>query len=200
MPGSLYWLIDQLERILCSMNRRIPLLGLLGFFLVASSYAEGIYKWEDPDGQVHFSDMPQEGAVEIEVQPAQTFSVPTGAAAAGSDTDVAAKEGQSYQSLAITSPSQEETIWNTGGKVNVNLSLQPGLKSGHSIRLFMDGQLLADLPSRSSNLQLSEVYRGEHQIQVEVHDEKGKMQIKSETLTFFYQQTAVNRRPGAGGF
>jgi len=184
------------------MNRRIPLLGLLGFILVAPSLAEGVYTWEDDDGQVHYSDIPQEGAVEVELQPVQTFSVPTIAAAGAgtSATDKDAEEDQGYQSLAIKSPGQEETIWNTGGKVTVSLSLQPGLKMGHSIRLYVDGQLLAALPPGSSSLQLSEVYRGEHQIQAEVHDENGKIQIKAEPVTFFYQQTSVNRRPGPGGF
>jgi hypothetical protein len=184
------------------MNRRIPLLGLLGFILVAPSLAEGIYKWEDPDGQVHYSDMPKEGAVEVEVQPAQTFSLPTtastAAATSATDNNTDTEENQGYESLAIVSPGQEETIWNTGGKVTVSLNLQPGLKAGHSIRLYMDGQLLADLPPSSSSLQLSDVYRGEHQVQAEVQNEKGQVQIKASPVTFFYQQTSANRRPGSG--
>ena len=184
------------------MNGRIPLLGLLGFMLVAPSLAEGIYKWEDADGQVHYSDMPKEGAVEVEVQPAQTFSLPTTASTAAAtsvtDNNTDTEEDQGYESLAIISPTQEETIWNTGGKVTVSLNLQPGLKAGHSIRLYMDGQLLTDLPSRSSSLQLSDVYRGEHQIQAEVQNKQGQVQITASPVKFFYQQTSVNKRPGAG--
>jgi hypothetical protein len=183
------------------MNRQLPLLGLLGLILMAPSLAEGVYKWEDENGQVHFSDMPQEGAIEIQVQPAQTFSSPNLApqaalADSGKDADADSdKEDQGYKSLAITSPSMEETIWNTGGEVTVSLSLQPGLKMGHSIRLFMDGQLLADLPPRASSLKLSDVFRGEHTLRAVVQDENGKVQIKADEVKFFYQQTSVNRRP-----
>ena len=188
------------------MNRRLSLLGLLGLILVAPSLAEGVYKWQDENGQVHYSDIPREGATQIEVQPAQTFSSPDRAAQpvvadSGEDAeaDADSDKDQGYQSLAITSPSMEETIWNTGGQVTVNLSLQPVLKIGHSIRLFMDGQLLADLPPRASSVKLSDVFRGEHTLRVEVQDENGKVQIKADPVTFFYQQTSVNRRP-AGQF
>jgi hypothetical protein len=185
------------------MNRQIPLLGLFGLILMAPSLAEGVYTWEDENGQVHFSDMPQEGATEIQVQRAQTFSSPNSAsqvavAGSGKEADADAdsdKEDQGYKSLAITSPSMEETIWNTGGEVTVSLSLQPGLKMGHSIRLYMDGQLLAGLPPRASSLKLSEVFRGEHTLEAEVRDENGKVQIRTQPVTFFYQQTSVNRRP-----
>jgi hypothetical protein len=197
-------LIEPVGGILCYMNRRFSLLGLLGIILIAPSMAEGVYMWEDDNGQVHYSDIPQEGAIEVQVQPAQTFSSPNSslqaAAADNTSNDAASdsdKEDQRYQSLAITSPSSEETIWNTGGKVTVSLSLQPGLKTGHSIRLFMDGQTLADFPSKSMSMQLSNVYRGEHTLRAQVVDETGKVQAKAESVTFFYQQTSVNRRPSS---
>jgi hypothetical protein len=185
------------------MNRGFLFPALLGLLLVAPAMAEGVYKWVDDNGQVHYSDMPQEGATEIELRPPQTFRSSSAArkSAAATDSEADAdgdgdEQDQGYESLAITSPNVEETIWNTGGEVNVSLSLQPGLKAGHRIRLFMDGQLLADLPPRASSMKLSEVYRGEHILEAEVRDEKGETQIKSDPVTFFYQQTAVNRRPG----
>jgi hypothetical protein len=191
-------LIESVGGILCYMNRQFSLLGLLGIILIAPSMAEGVYTWEDDNGQVHYSDIPQEGATEVQVQPAQTFSSPNSSLQAAADnTSDSDKEDQRYQSLAITSPSSEETIWNTGGKVTVSLSLQPGLKTGHSIRLFMDGQTLADFPSKSMSMQLSNVYRGEHTLRAQVVDETGKVQAKAESVTFFYQQTSVNRRPSS---
>ncbi|MCP4000827.1 MAG: DUF4124 domain-containing protein [Gammaproteobacteria bacterium] len=184
------------------MNRRIPFLGLLGFILVVPSLAEDIYKWEDADGQTHYSDVPKAGAVEVEIHPVQTFSLPTAASTptdkgVNTEADVNAEADLGYQIMAITKPGQEESIWNTGGKVTVSLNLQPGLKAGHSIRLYMDGQLLADLPPRATSLRLSDVYRGKHQLQAEVQDKKGNVLIKASPVTFFYHQTSVNRRPGS---
>jgi hypothetical protein len=183
------------------MNRRIPLLGLLTLVFVVPSLAQGVYKWEDENGQVHYSDVPHEGAEEIELQPVQTFSLPavTSASDATKDgnADTEDQVAPGYASLAITSPSMEETIWNTGGKVTVNMSLQPSLQMGHSIRLFLDGQMLVDLPTKASSVQLSEVYRGEHKVSAEVQNENGQVLIKADPVTFFYHQSGVNS-PGRG--
>lgn len=193
----------RLGGMLCTMNRRIPLLGLLTLVFVTPSLAQGVYKWEDENGQIHYSDVPHEGAAEIELQPVQTFSLPavTSASNATKDgnADTEDEIAPGYESLAITSPSTEETIWNTGGKVTISLSLQPSLQLGHSIRLFLDGQLLANLPTKASSVQLSEVYRGEHKVSAEVQNENGLVLIKADPVTFFYHQTSVNspaRGPG----
>jgi hypothetical protein len=174
------------------------LLPLLGLLLMLPAYAQGVYEWEDDDGQKHFSDMPREGAKEVDIAPVQTFSAPAIAASSataksGSQESSAAAE-VSYSSLEISSPQEAETIWNTGGQITVNVSLAPGLQMGHQIRLSMDGQKLADLPPRSSSVQLSDVPRGEHQLTAEVLDEKGKQLISSPVRNFMYHQTSVNRR------
>ncbi len=196
-------MIDQLGGMLCIMNRQIPLLCLLALVFVAPSLAQGVYKWEDENGQVHYSDVPHEGAAEIDVQPAQTFSLPAvisaSVATKDGDADTEDEVAPGYESLAITRPNMEETIWNTGGKVTISLSLQPSLQLGHSIRLFLDGQFLANLPAKASSMQLSEVYRGEHKVSAEVQNENGLVLIKADPVTFFYHQTSVNspaRGPG----
>jgi len=141
--------------------------------------------------------VPMDGADEVKIAPPQTFRAPAITASStnsASQADDESSEALGYESLEITSPRSEETIWNTGGKVTVAVSLRPVLQMGHQIRLFMDGQQLADLPPKASSVQLSEVYRGEHQLRAEVHDENGKVLTTSKPLTFFYQQTSVNRR------
>jgi hypothetical protein len=174
------------------------LLPLLGLLLMLPAYAQGVYEWEDEDGQKHFSDMPREGAKEVDLAPAQTFSAPALAASSatansGSQGSSAADE-VSYNSLEISSPQEAETIWNTGGQITVKVSLTPGLEMGHQIRLYMDGQQLADLPPRSNSVQLSDVPRGEHQLTAEILDENGKPLISSPVRNFMYHQTSVNRR------
>lgn len=167
--------------------------------------AETIYKWVGSDGVVHYSDMPRDGADKLELGPVQTFSPPPppqpraaedGVTAEADAVDGGESDFAAYELIEVTSPSQEETIWNTGGKVTVATRLQPGLQAGHQMRLFMDGEQLADLPPGSANVQLSEVLRGEHQIWAEVVDANGQVLISSSPVKFFYQQTSVNRRPG----
>ena len=192
-------MIGRLGSILSRMNMRVSIPGLVGLValsFVASSIAEGVYKWEDEDGQMHFSDMPREGAVEVDLAPVQTFSSSVDARTANTDAGGADNEADSagYKSLEISSPSQEETIWNTGGAVTVKLNLSPSLEKGHSVRLYMDGQPMADLPPRATSVQLSEVVRGTHTLSAEVRDSNDQVLIKSSPVTFFYKQTSADAR------
>lgn len=177
------------------MHKLIPLLGLL---ILTPSLADEIYKWMDDDGQMHFSDIPHVGATEVDIAPAQTFSAPS-AAAATSSASAASKtadqpEVADYESMAITSPATEETIWNTGGEVTISVQLRPGLQTGHQIRLYIDGKPLPNLAPNTSSLQVSDVVRGQHQLRAEVRDQNGEVLINAKPATFFYQQTSVNRR------
>ena len=85
------------------MHKLIPLISLLIFTPVM---ADEIYKWADEDGQIHYSDVPKEGAAEVEIAPIQTFSAPSvTASTASSSNDADANETMvNYESLEITSP------------------------------------------------------------------------------------------------
>jgi hypothetical protein len=168
---------------------------LIALLVAMNSSAETIYRWVDETGQVHFSDVPREGAVEIVIAPVQTFSSPS--AVRQSAPAIAGEDDQTgnYVLLEISSPAAEETIWNTGGLVTVAVNLEPGLKMGHQIVLYMDDQQVAVLPPMTSSVQLTDVVRGSHQLRAEVIDENGMTLISSPSATFYYQQTSVSRRP-----
>ena len=179
------------------MHKLIPLIILL---ITTPSLAEEIFKWVDESGQMHFSEVPKEGATEVEIAPAQTFSAPsapnvTTSSEATTESAVGAEqEAVNYESMEITSPAMEETIWNTGGEVTITIQLKPGLKTGHQIRLFLDGKPLPNLRPNTSSQKVSNIYRGEHQLRAQVWDENGAVLITADPSTFFYQQTSVNRR------
>ncbi len=169
---------------------------LIGLFLTMTAAAEVVYKWVDETGQAHYSDVPRDGATEITIAPVQTFDLRgTTPQTAATVDDEGADELANYDYVEIASPAMEETIWNTGGLVTVAVNLQPGLRMGHQIRLFMDDQQVAVLPQMSSSVQLIDVARGAHQLYVEVVDENSKSLIMSPPRTFYYQQTSVTRRP-----
>jgi hypothetical protein len=189
-------LTGQSGGILRDMNRHIIIPALLALIFTVPSMAEDIYKWEDESGQVHYSDVPRDGAEEVEVAPIQTFSAPAVAsndAAAADETEAEPEVDEAYDSLAITSPRMEETIWNTGGTVTVKMSLDPSLRTGHSLRLYMDDQQVAELPPRVTSIRLSAVERGSHTLRAEVRDGRSRMLMKSDQVKFhFKQQTADN--------
>lgn len=174
-----------------------PIFALAGLLAagawVADAGAEA-YRWVDSEGVVHYSDRPQPGAEQIELPEANTTTVRRYASprtTAGKPTDETA-EGAGfvkYETLAVTSPAAEETLWNIEGVLSVSLALSPALQPGHQVRVYFDGQ--AQMVAGTS-FQLEEVWRGVHNIQAEVLDETGKLMIRSQPNRFYVQQNTVN--------
>jgi hypothetical protein len=164
------------------------------FCLLFAAFAGGqeAYRWVDEDGVVHYSDRPREGAEIIEL-PAPNVAavrrVPEPAVAARKQDEVPDDEPQTgYTSIEIVSPAAEETLWNIEGVLNVSVTLQPGLKPGHQVRAYFDGQMQ---PVSGTSFQLQEVWRGVHNIQVEVVDATGRVMIRSQPSRFYVQQNTV---------
>lgn len=183
------------------MRTALPILSLAGLLLTAQAGAETIYKWVDAAGQPHYSDVPREGAEEVYVASPQTYRsdnrVTPGPAP---QRDAAAAEPSAadrYSTLAITSPVNEETIWNTGGTISVSLAVSPALAPGHTIRLLLDGRQRQQLGQGVTQTRLTDVFRGEHQLQAQIVTPDRKVLKSSPEVTFFYKQTTVNNNPAA---
>ena len=165
--------------------------------LVTSAVCAQAYRWVDEDGVVHYSDRPHPGAEEIQLPSSGRAStrtrapVPTtrrSAAAATESASAAETEAFSYETLEVSSPAAEETLWNIEGVLNVTLNLQPGLQPGHQVRVYFDGT-----PSivSGTSFQIEEVYRGVHNVQVEILDAAGKLLIRSLPNRFYVQANAI---------
>jgi hypothetical protein len=173
---------------------------LFGFAALAMAGAVfgQAYKWVDEDGIVHYSDRPHEGAERIQLPSSgrstrSTYTPPTRARTSTSTTEQAEPEEEqpfSYETITISSPAAEETLWNIEGTLNVSVTLQPGLAQGHRVRVFFDGtpQMVDGL-----NFQIPEVYRGAHNVQVEILDQTGKLMIRSLPNRFYVQQNTIAR-------
>jgi len=168
-----------------------PILVLLGLLASASVLAQA-YTWVDEEGVTHYSDRPEEGAKQVDLS---GYSRNTGAqiyrrspTAQEADEATETTGPFKYKSLAVVSPGPEETLWNIEGILNVTLALSPGLQSGHRVRVYFDGK---PREVGGSSVQIEEVYRGVHNIQVEVIDETGKLMIRSATNRFYVQQNSI---------
>ncbi len=149
------------------------------------------WTWVDASGTVHYSDRPVPGARQVELSGAQGFGSrttarATGQAAAQSDSTAAAP----YQRIDILSPAEQETLWNIGGTLPVQVSFQPALQPGHRYDLSLDGQR-RDLNTTNARVTLPDVFRGAHTLQVVVIDATGAELMRSEMRTFFVQQTST---------
>lgn len=164
----------------------------------AATAGAEVYRWVDTEGQVHYSDRPSPGAdlVVIDVAPVGTTPV-AGVSSTGRlpvatrDTPVAA----AYDSLAIQSPGQDETLWNIGGQLDVAVALQPALQAGHRLQLILDGQTVAELDAGVTRTRLTEVYRGQHTLIAKIRDASDTTLMQSAPVTFYVQQSSVARNP-----
>ncbi len=165
------------------MARLTMVLLLISLSSVALSTT--LYRWVDDEGRIHFSDQPQEGAEEVTVRSPSTFEsqkAPVQRPQAPREQEKAFK----YESIAVVQPTSEQTLWNIGGELNVNIALRPGLRPGHKLKANLNGKTI-ELDGTNS-FTLTEVYRGEQNLSVSVSDGSGKELIRSPTVRFFVQQ------------
>lgn len=168
------------------------ILALLGLVLAAAATAD-VWRWVDDDGVVHFSDTPVDGAERIDVSEASRTTgarVYTPPPQIGDDSEAIPEEQEEfrYENLEIVSPAAEETLWNIEGTLSVSLALTPGLQSGHQVRAYFNGE---PRMVNSTSFTIDEVWRGVHNIQVEVLDETGTLMIRSRPNRFYVQQNRV---------
>ena len=159
---------------------------------LALAYAA--WKWTDAEGVVHYSDVPVDGAERVDIS---EYSHATGArissptpAASPTTKGTPAETAFRYESIAITTPAAEETLWNIEGVLSVSVSVSPGLQNGHQIRAYFDGE---ERMVSGTNFSIDEVARGVHNLQVEVIDATGKLMIRSQPNRFYVQQNKVKR-------
>jgi hypothetical protein len=169
---------------------------LRAFFVFFSLFAAGAaaaqeaYRWVDEDGVVHYSDRPREGAEAFQLPSPNvaTLRVPKPSARSDDEQEKADEQDTGYASIEIVSPQAEETLWNIEGILNVSVALKPGLRPGHQLRAYFDGEMR---PVSGTNFQVQEVWRGAHNIQVEVVDATGRVMIRSRPNRFYVQQNTV---------
>ena len=159
--------------------------------------ADPTYRWVDENGVVHYSDRPQEGAEQIEIRPLPGISNPSqrilaeiSQQDAGADAEPAAGD-VGYDAFEITSPASEQTLWNIGTVLQVQLDVRPSLASGHQFQVLLDGSPAEGGTTTQPAVSIGEVYRGAHTIQARIIDTTGATVIQTDPVTFYVQQTSV---------
>jgi hypothetical protein len=168
-------------------------LALLLVLFVTASQAR-IYKWVMPDGSVKYSDQPQESEAEqVELPPLQTYTpqpVPKQTV-----KQAPKPKAVTYEVFNVTAPAENATIRDNSGNFSVKFEVKPGLATGHSIEIFMDGLSLQR--SRQGEVSLTNVSRGTHRIYGVIVDESGAELARSPAVTVHLQRATVagRRRP-----
>ncbi|OLO04515.1 DUF4124 domain-containing protein [Salinicola socius] len=154
--------------------------------------AASVYRHVDADGKVVYSDEPKAGQridlkpitvvdpVEIEsgTYPPKPAAAPTPAI--------------EYDRFAITSPANGQTLpTGQAGNVQVKLAIEPALQRDDRVQLRVDGKI-SQSPMHTSVFALSQLDRGEHQLQAELLDAQGRVRLSTPTVTLYVQRASVN--------
>lgn len=167
--------------------RTMRLLLYSALIFMTSAASADIYRSVDENGNVVFSDTPSEGAEKIEVKEAQTVDSPSTQPFRYDPPP--AEQPPRYQSLAITSPQDDQSVRANAGNVSVSMSVTPGLRGGDRLVLLMDGKQVAS--GSSTSVSMDNVDRGSHTLQARVIDRNGKTLASSDPVTFHLLRHSV---------
>lgn len=158
---------------------------LISVFFVSFAQAD-VYKYTNKQGKTAYSDTPVTGAEKVVVPPVMTYEA---APISRKETTFIGEKKElqeratPYSYINITSPAEQGTVRSNQGIVNVTYQLEPALKAGDRVELFLDGVL-----QESFNIQ--GLVRGEHVVMVQVVNEAGEQQIKSPEVTFYLHHSS----------
>ena len=180
-----------------------------------STASAGVYKGVSSDGEVVYSDVPFRASAEFNAPPIAVLEMPDvildkvlseetekakrieadkiAAAQAKSDKEEILRQAEyPYTKFFIKSPKDKESIWNNP-ELTVSLHLTPSLNNvkKHKIWLLLDGEPLVK-NSVSVSIPTGRLERGEHKLQAQVRDSKGKLVIKTKTIVVYIHYGSAN--------
>ncbi len=149
------------------------------------------YRSVGPGGVVEFSDTPSVGAQPVEISPPSTYHAPKlpGLAPAARPSPGATAPA-AYGQVAILSPAPDQAVNDTTGDLNVQVKLEPALRQGDRLRVLVDGQPAAT--ASGTSVALHNVFRGTHQLQVQVLNTAGDVLASSSPVTFHMIRPSLN--------
>ena len=168
----------------------------IGFWLpnpVVAEEAVTVYRWQNPDGSVEFSDESRLGSETIVVE--EPMILPFQGVKKARPNPVAAEF--TYTSLLIKTPGAGATFRNEAAQsIDVTVEVEPSLRSGDQLVLLLDGTVHAE-PGSWFKFTLPRLERGAHSLQLEIHSADGNRIKQSDTITIHVQRNIA--RPKGGG-
>jgi hypothetical protein len=165
--------------------------------LAAPAFAgQTVWKWVDENGVTHYSDQPIPGAERIEISTGSRLdsrpSSPSYSTSPGSNSQATA---ENYASIEILKPTNQESVVNTGGLVDVRVRHEPGLQPGHSLVITMDGTPVGG----NQDFTLRDVPRGQHTLVAIIQDARRRNLKESAPVQFHVRQESIAQPPVGPG-
>ena len=169
------------------------LAGAIFLALAHISNAQPMFKVTDADGNVTFTDTPRvscDSAVERHSVTAPNSATPT--ETIRTPATLSAIEESTRYDWRIVTLANSTTIPMGPGNFAVQAALNPRLAPDENLQQSLDGEPVG-APQRIANWQLTNVYRGEHRLQVVRLDESGTQLDTSVASTVYVMRPTVNR-------
>jgi hypothetical protein len=166
--------------------------------LAAPAFAgQTVWKWVDDKGVTHYSDQPVPGATKMELNSSNRSNTDPKPSYTqqGPGRDIPAQKGPAYVRFVVESPQQDESIINTGGKLQVRLASTPAIGGGQEIAIYLDGARLEGLSRSSMSHELSDVPRGTHTLKAVVLGQNGTPLQETPPVTFHVRQESIAKPP-----
>lgn len=171
---------------------------LLLIMISSGASSDSVYKWTSEDGVVSYSDKPNKKAKAIELKPLQSLSWQSSPKVSIHNAQAQNQESGFYQSIKVLKPMPNEYVRSLDGNIDVVVTIEPELQIGHAFQAYIDGQPKGGLQT-SKNFKLTDIYRGEHQLEIRIED-KNRQSFKSleKPVTFFVDRNIIlQNRPKA---
>jgi len=148
-----------------------------------------IYVWRNEKGELVYSDTPRPGAEEVKTKPGNVIKSST--TIETQVLDIKSKKIPEEYQVVINHPKNNSTIRDNTGSIYISGSIKPIFKRGLRIQLLLDGKPYQK-PQTHTMFSLRDIDRGEHQIEMKLFNEKGKVIALSKPITFYMHRASVN--------
>ncbi|WXL26228.1 DUF4124 domain-containing protein [Ectopseudomonas mendocina] len=169
------------------------LLTVFMFCALALPASAQIYKYTDDRGNTVFTDQAPEGRQAETIELAPTNTVEAQPVVAPQPASEPVTQEAAYKVLRLTDIPTDDALRANNGTFSVGVEISPRLRSGHSLRLLLDGKPYGQ-PTNVPRVQLTNIDRGEHSLSVQVLSGQEIIQ-QSETRTFTVQRVHINSAP-----
>lgn len=171
-----------------------PMRSLLALLVLASapSLAQ-IYKTTDAEGNVVFTDSPPGGTAseQVDLQPTNTVAPPQPLPRVTPREVERQPAAPAMPRATITAPANETTIPMGGGNFTVSATVDPGLSGGQGLQLVIDGEPEGEVQPNAT-WHLMNVFRGAHDLVVQVVDSDGKVLSSSDPVRVYVLRPGLN--------
>jgi len=164
--------------------------------LGCSATAE-IYKTVDANGNVVFTDIApversgQPPSQAVNVQPINSYEPPPSAQSQNPLSSPGSSVPSYYSQLEVISPTEDETIRDNAGNVQIEVAISPPLRSDHRLLLVLDGTVTG-VEAVNGVFELSNVDRGTHTAGARAVDRQGNVLIESNPATFNLMRVSID--------